>query len=82
MSVAAYAYEMMDDPIMSDAAYDELSKLIDLSVDTGNEEMDNFFRTEFADYTGSWVRKHPDQARLHDLYVMKLNYLRNKEANK
>lgn len=68
LSVAAYAYEFEDDPIMSDAEFDNLAKEIDVRVETGNEELDQFFRKHFESYTGSWVHDHPDISGLQRIY--------------
>ena len=40
LSVAAYAYEFMNDSIMSDHDYDQLSLQINPQEKTGNELMD------------------------------------------
>jgi hypothetical protein len=61
LAVAAYAYEVMDDPVMTDAAYDRLSRQISPNMVTGNVEMDVFFRQHFDPSTGAWVRKHPNK---------------------
>lgn len=68
LSVAAYAYEMMGDSTMSDEEYDALSKKIDTSISTGHDELDKFFREEFADYTGSWIHRHPELDKVDALY--------------
>ena len=68
VSVAAYAYENDLRPIMSDAAYDELSKLIRPKLATGNSRLDNFFRRHFSPHTGLWIHKHPEPAKLADVY--------------
>ena len=47
LSVAAYAYEVHSDSIMSDGDYDKLALQIDKSVSTDNEAMDAFFQKEF-----------------------------------
>lgn len=70
VAVAAYAYEMMDDPIMSDATYDTLARQIDPRKPTCNLLMDRFFRAHFSPHTGSWVRQHPDLAGLHRVYLL------------
>ena len=69
LSVAAYAYEMHDDPVMSDAEFDALADKINVQVVTGNEMMDDFFREHFSPYTGQWIHKHPNKAKLDDIYV-------------
>lgn len=68
IAVAAYAYEVLADPIMSDAEFDELAGKIDPRIQTGSAKHDLFFRSHFAAHTGSWVHKHPDTAGLHRLY--------------
>jgi len=60
VSVAAYAYEIANDPIMSDAEFDELAASIDTTIATTRAEEDLFFLTEFEPHTGSWIHKHPD----------------------
>ena len=68
LSVAAYAYEYKDDPIMSDTEFDELSKKIDVSEKTGNRKLDNFFKKHFAPDTGMWIHKHPERSKLEFIY--------------
>lgn len=68
LAVAAYAYEVLNSPIMEDSEYDALSLEIEPWVKTGNAEMDVFFRDEFEADTGMWVHKHPDMMGLHRLY--------------
>ena len=78
LSVAAYAYEYLNDSIMSDEEYDRMSRQIDVSIDTDNEQMDKFFRTEFEPDTGMWIHKHPDKEGLKRIYMIKKNYLEKK----
>ena len=68
LSVAAYAYEFLGDSIMTDHQYDELSLEINPNEKTGNEKMDNFFKTQFEPCTGMWIRNHPEIKRLDYLY--------------
>jgi hypothetical protein len=68
LSIAAYAYEFLGDSIMTDHQYDELSLEINPNEKTGNEKMDNFFKTQFEPCTGMWIRKHPEIKRLDYLY--------------
>lgn len=65
LAVAAYAYEILNVSLMSDADFDEESLRVDLSIDTGNKRMDLWFRRNFQPHTGMWIRKHPDMAGLH-----------------
>lgn len=67
LAVWAYAYEALDVSLVSDERFDREAKLVDLKVSTGNRRLDAFFRKHFADYTGQWVHKHPDRARLDHL---------------
>jgi hypothetical protein len=60
VAAAAYAYEVMNDPIISDAAYDALALKIRPEVKTGNDVLDNFFATKYNPNTGSWVHQHPN----------------------
>ena len=69
LSVAAYAYEFDNISIMSDAEFDQLAEKINVQVVTGNELMDDFFREHFSPYTGQWIHKHPNKAKLDDIYV-------------
>jgi hypothetical protein len=68
LSVAAYAYEYHDDPIMSDAEFDKLALQINKKTKTGNALLDTFFSTRFMPDTGMWIRKHPEQRKLEHLY--------------
>jgi hypothetical protein len=69
LSVAAYAYEVHDDPIMSDSEFDDLANKINVQKTTGNEIMDDFFREEFSPHTGQWIHKHPNKLRLENIYT-------------
>jgi hypothetical protein len=60
ISVATYAYEIADKPIMSDAEWDVLAARIDRRMGTAHPIMDEFFRYEFSPMTGMWIHKHPE----------------------
>lgn len=64
----AYAYEIKDDSLVSDAQYDETCLLIDTSIKTGNKEMDKFFQRHFDPSTGMWIHRHPGIKRLAEIY--------------
>lgn len=64
----AYAYEVMDDPLVSDEKYDEVCREINPSISTGNVIMDEFFRNEFDSSTGMWIYKHPNIEGLRQIY--------------
>lgn len=68
LSIAAYAYEFKDDPILSDADFDELALLIRPELSTKNRKMDNFFKKNFKPDTGMWIHKHPFKSHLDWLY--------------
>lgn len=67
----AYAYEICDDPIVSDAKFDRVCDEIDLDISTGNVKMDRWFKKNFKPWTGTWVWRHPE---LHKLRILYLNY--------
>lgn len=69
MAVAAYAYEIENDSIMTDAEFDSLSKEVDVSISTGNRKLDNFFKKHFDPSTGVWVHMHPEKWKLRGLYL-------------
>ena len=68
LSVAAYAYEFLNDSIMSDHDFDQLSLQINPQEETGNKKMDNFFKKHFKPDTGMWIRSHPEIKKLEYLY--------------
>lgn len=68
LSVAAYAYEVESTTVMSDAEFDKLSYEIDLTVSTGNTEMDEFFQSNFDASTGQWIHKHPRLSQISELF--------------
>lgn len=61
LSVAAYAYEVLNESIMSDGEFDALAMQVEPSVLTGHPQLDAFFMAKFDPFTGVWVRQHPDQ---------------------
>ena len=79
VTVAAWAYEVLQEPIMDDAQYDALAYSIDLSVDTRRPDLDKWYRQNFKPYTGSWVHGHPERARLDQLTKF---VLKSKETQK
>ena len=68
ISVAAYAYEYLDTPIMCDGDFDALSQLIYIKKKTGNEKLDKFFEKHFVSDSGMWIDKHPEKEKLKYLY--------------
>ena len=68
LTVAAYAYEMMDDLLMSDGEFDSLALKINPEMSTEHPVLDEFFRTEFAPHTGQWIHRHPELDKVDNLY--------------
>ena len=65
-SLWAYAYEVMDDPLVSDYKFDQTCREINPNIKTGR--LDDFFATEFSPYTGSWIHKHPEWLGIANIY--------------
>jgi hypothetical protein len=72
LSAAAYAYEYMNQPIMSDGDFDALCLRINPQLKTGNKKLDKFFSTEFDPSTGMWIHKHPEKNRLRRIVELKI----------
>lgn len=68
LCIAAYAYELTNNSIMSDAEYDQLAYSINPEIETGNEILDKFFKEEFNPYTSMWIYKHPELDKIALLY--------------
>lgn len=68
VSLAAFAYEIRNEIIMSDSDFDKLCLQIDPSIDTGHEVLDKFFREKFDPSTGMWIRDHPELHKVEALY--------------
>jgi len=64
----AFAYEIMNDSIVSDAVYDTRCLEVDLSVTTNRPDLDEWFKGNFQPYTGAWVHAHPEKIKLASLY--------------
>lgn len=70
IAIAAYAYEIKNDPIWSDEKFDRKALRINLKQKTGNKRMDKWFRENFDPSTGMWVHNHPDRKGLLRIYRM------------
>lgn len=68
IAVAAWAYEVHADPIMSDDEFDRLALSIDVRKPTARRDLDDWFREHFNPHTGMWVLAHPEQDNLESLY--------------
>ena len=64
----AYAYEIMDEPMVSDFTFDTLCHKIDLSIATNRPDLDEWFCRNFNPDTGQWIHKHPELKRIGELY--------------
>jgi hypothetical protein len=68
LSIAAYAYEMLDRPIMEDDEFDKLAQSIQRRVGTCHPLLDEFFITQFSPMTGMWIHAHPELPKIKALY--------------
>lgn len=68
VSVYAWAYEMHDNPLVSDEEFDRLCRQVDLSKSTDRPDLDKWFRENFNHMTGMWVRLHPEPEGLLRIY--------------
>lgn len=70
VAVWAYAYEFMSDSLVSDHKFDQTCLEIDLSIKTGNKEMDQWFEENFDPSTGQWIWRHPNIMGIERIYRM------------
>ena len=70
VAVAAWAYEVHNDPIMTDAEFDALARSICVDRSTRRSDMDEWFVLNFKPDTGMWVHQHPEHAGLERIYQM------------
>lgn len=70
IAVAAWAYERHNDPLMTDADFDDLALTIDVRKNTSRPDLDEWFRANFNPSTGMWVLSHPEQSGLEAIYQM------------
>ncbi len=68
ISVAAYAYELRNDPIMSDQIFDWLAVRVSRRLGTCHPIMDEFFATQFSPMTGMWIHNHPELDGIERIY--------------
>ena len=66
LSMWAYAYEIANEPMVSDAVFDATAAQSDPSITTGH--LDDWWRKNFQPYTGSWVLSHPELSQLERRY--------------
>lgn len=68
VALYAYAYEVMNKPLTSDAEYDALARAIRPLMITGKPLEDYFFEEQFSPDTGQWIYKHPNLEGIAKLY--------------
>lgn len=71
VAVAAYAYEIENNPIMSDHMWDRIAQEINPKMGTCHPELDEFFASKFSPMTGMWIHDHPDLAGIARIYRAK-----------
>jgi len=71
VALFAYAYEIKNNPLVSDFAYDELAITVgdSLKQETGHAELDFWFHENFDCITAMWVHAHPEIDKLEKLYA-------------
>jgi len=77
ISVATYAYEIADRPLMTDAEWDVLAAKIDRRMGTAHPLVDEFFAREFSPMTGMWIHNHPELAGIERLFNRYWSLMRN-----
>lgn len=80
--MAAYAYELLNESIMTDAEYDKLSSQVDTSKQTGNDLLDTFFVEHFTKDSGMWILKHPELDKVKMLYESLYKEPRTKHSSR
>lgn len=64
----AYAYEIHNDSLVSDAYFDKLCEDVDLEEATDRPDLDEWFKQNFDKSTGMWVHNFPEKDRLEKIY--------------
>lgn len=68
LSVAAYAYEFANNPVMGDDLFDWFAVRICKRMGTCHPLLDEFFATHFSPMTGMWIHHHPDLSGIRRVY--------------
>lgn len=66
LSVWAYAYEIADDPLVSDTVFDTVARASEPDIDTGH--LDDWWRIMFNPSTGLWIHSHPELDKVKQTY--------------
>lgn len=64
LSVATYAYEIADKPIMDDYSWDRIAQLVNPKMGTCHPLLDEFFAEHFTPMTGMWIQHHPELGKI------------------
>ena len=76
ISVAAYAYEFENRPIMSDRLFDRFASLICRHMGTCHPVLDEFFIVHFSPMTGMWIHQHPELNGIRRIYERNADHMR------
>lgn len=68
IAVWAYAYEILNAPVVCDAQFDIECQLVDLRVETDRLDLDYWFHANFDPCTGQWIHIHPDLNKIAQLH--------------
>lgn len=74
IAIHAFAYEVMNDPLISDDKFDQLALLVDVNIPTDRGDLDTWFKEMYDPSTGAWIYNHPEYARIGILYQSCANY--------
>jgi hypothetical protein len=64
--VFAYAYEVENDPLVTDQVFDTLARSSNTSIETG--KYDEWWKNNFNPYTGLWIHKYPEIDAIKRIY--------------
>lgn len=67
LTLWAYAYEIENNPLVTDSIFDSEALKSDPSIDTGH--LDDWWRECFNPSTGMWVHKHPELQKVRLYYA-------------
>jgi hypothetical protein len=68
VAVGAYAYEVVNRPIISDHEWDRMAQSINTRMGTNHPIIDEFFATQFSPMTGMWIHDHPELEGISRIY--------------
>ena len=68
VSLWAFAYAVMNDPIVPDNVYDAVIKQVDLKAYTDDLSLDLWFEENYSTQHSRWIWTHPDFEELAEMY--------------